>query len=109
VRKELHGGVREIGRPQRNAAILVPEMNNGVVLILCHGRARAHLGSVLDKQLASGGVLVLQIARIAYARKQPVIWQKLQPRGLDMSLKTVQFDTVPIVDEDIFLLRDGKI
>jgi hypothetical protein len=38
-----------------------------------------------------------------------VIREELEPCRLDVRFQTVQLDTVPVVDENIFLLRDRKV
>ena len=84
VRQQLHRRVRQIRCPQRHAAVLVPEVDHRVVLVLRHRRARAHFRAVLDEQLPRGCVLVLQVARVADAREQPVVRQELEARWLDV-------------------------
>jgi hypothetical protein len=58
VREKLHGGVREVRRPERDAAVLVPQVDDGVVQVLGHGAAGAEFCAVLDEKLTRGGVLV---------------------------------------------------
>lgn len=48
----------QIWRPQRDGAVLVPEVDNGIVRVLRHDVACAELCAVLDDQLASGGILI---------------------------------------------------
>ena len=54
--------MREIWRPERHGAVLVSEVDDGVVDVLGHGRARAELGTMFDDDLASGSVLIFQVA-----------------------------------------------
>ncbi len=44
-----------------------------------------------------------------HADEKPVIRQKFQSCRLDVRLELVQFDTVPVVDEDIFVLGYRKM
>ena len=39
MRQKLDSWVREIGRPKSDTAVLVPEMDDGIVGVLGHGSA----------------------------------------------------------------------
>jgi hypothetical protein len=82
---------------------------------------------MLDDELAGRCVLIFQVARVALcnrfnlgslgridswtcnASQKPVIWQELEPCRLDVRLQSVELYAVLVVDEDIFLLCDGKM
>jgi hypothetical protein len=44
---------------------------------------------------------------VYYACKKPVVGQKFESGGFDMGFETVQFNTVAIIYEDVFLLCDS--
>ena len=43
------------------------------------------------------------------ADKKPVVGKILQSRGLDVGFETMQLHTVPVINEDVFLLGDSKM
>ena len=62
VGEEPNGGMGEVRRPEGDGAVLVPEVDDGVVWVLAHRVACPELRSVFDHELARGRVLVLQIS-----------------------------------------------
>lgn len=64
MRKKADSRMREVRCPEGHGAVLVPEMNNGIVGILTHGMARAEFGAMLDYELTRGCVLVLEVPSI---------------------------------------------
>lgn len=65
MREQLYRGVRKVRRPERHATVLVAEVDDGVVQVLCHGATGAELCAVLDEELTCRGVLVFQVASVA--------------------------------------------
>lgn len=55
----------EVGRPKGDGPVSMAKVDNGVVRILGHGAWGAELRAVLDEQLPSGSVLVLQVASVS--------------------------------------------
>ena len=55
----------KVGRPEGDSAVGMSKVNDGVVRVLGHGAWRTKLRAMLDEQLPSGSILVLQVASIA--------------------------------------------
>lgn len=61
--------MRQIRRPECDGAVLVAEVDDGVVRVLAHGRARAELGAVLGDDLARRSVLVFEPAGVTLTKR----------------------------------------
>lgn len=57
--------MRQVGSPEGYRAILVAEVDDGIMRVLAHGVTCTQLCPMLDNYLASGRVLVLEVAWIA--------------------------------------------
>lgn len=55
----------EVRRPEGDSSIGVAKVYNSIVRILGHGAWGTELCAVLDEQLPSRGVLILQVARVS--------------------------------------------
>lgn len=68
VREKLNRWVGQVRCPEGDSAVLMSEVDNGVVYVLGHRSARAELCAVFGKKLASGRVLVFEVARITLSK-----------------------------------------
>ncbi len=68
--------MREIRCPERDGAVLVPEVDDSVVRVLAHRMTCTQLRSMLDYELAGGCVLVLQKSGIALCAYKHVSREK---------------------------------
>jgi hypothetical protein len=94
--EHTHGRVRQVRRPERHSAILVAQIDNGAVYILRHRVARAKLGAVLNEQLPSRGVLVLEVPSIALPGVNHLA-EKAGMRGVRRWQATSDMARTPIV------------
>lgn len=66
--EELHCGMREVRSPQRHDAVLVTEMDDGVVSILSHGTASAGFRPVFCYERTRRRVLVFEVPSVSLSR-----------------------------------------
>ena len=63
--------MRKVGRPECDCAVLMAQVDDGVVVVLAHRAARTVLGTVLDDKLPSRRILVLQVPCVALYAYEP--------------------------------------
>lgn len=100
--------LRHVGCPERNATILVTQVQNGGMCVLCEGRAGSESRLMGRDELARGCVLVFEMPCVADASEKPVIGEELEPCGFDVILELVHLDAVLVVDVDILLLSNRE-
>ena len=106
--QHLHEGVSHVGRPQRDGAVAVAEVRDGVLGIMGHRVARAELGAKLRDDLAVGGVLIPKDALLADRGEQKMVGKEIQAIRLSVLLQAVNLDAPVIVDVHVLLLRGGE-
>ena len=62
--EKANGGMREVGGPEGDGAVLVSEMNDSIMGVLAHGVACTEFSTVLYDELASRGILVFNVASV---------------------------------------------
>ena len=93
---------------QRDGAVAVAEVRDGVLGIMGHRVARAELGAKLRDDLAVGGVLIPKDALLADRGEQKMVGKEIQAIRLNVLLQAVNLDAPVIVDVHVLLLRGGE-
>ena len=73
MRQHLHQRVSHVGRPQRDGAVRVAQVHDGVVRVLAHGVATAELGPKLRHDGAVRGILIPQHALFTDGGEEKVV------------------------------------
>lgn len=108
VAEHLDERVCDGGRPHADDSPPVPQMDNGVLGVLCHGAAGPKPRLQLPDQLASARVLVAEGAGVSDGGEQEMELQVFKTVGLDVPLQLVNFEAVLVVDEKMLLLGNCK-
>mmetsp|Transcript_12064 Transcript_12064/g.34494 ORF Transcript_12064/g.34494 Transcript_12064/m.34494 type:complete len:344 (-) Transcript_12064:133-1164(-) len=96
------------GRPKRDGAVGVAQMDDGVGRVLSHDGARAHPRPVSRYRLARRGVVIFEISRPSHGGKQPVVGEELQPKDVGVVRHAMDFGTGIVVHKHVLLLRQRK-
>jgi len=59
----------QVWGPESDATILVAEVNDSVVQVLCHCVTGTKLSAMFNEELASGGILVFEVTSVSLFSK----------------------------------------
>mmetsp|Transcript_83579 Transcript_83579/g.233300 ORF Transcript_83579/g.233300 Transcript_83579/m.233300 type:complete len:229 (+) Transcript_83579:727-1413(+) len=108
TREYLGNGLLCLRRPERNDAVRVAQMNDGVARVVPHAPRRPQPGPVRGNLLASGNVAVVQVRSLARRHQQEVVRQEIQMRGECLVFQTMQLHPRLVVHIHVLLLRNSE-